>query len=52
MAREYGQNLIVTVTARVTEQEKKAIKAAAEARGMAISDLIRLALTEYLKESK
>lgn len=53
MAREYGNDRCAAIAVRMTKQEKEQLKAAAEARALSISDLIRLAIEQYLsKESE
>lgn len=48
MARAYGNDRATTIAVRLTEQEKEQIKAAAKARTVSISDLVRVAIEEYL----
>ena len=50
MARVIGQDLAATIIARMTEQEKEAVRRAADLRGVSMSEIVRLALAEYLGE--
>lgn len=52
MAREYGNDRAATIAVRLTKEEKEKIKAAAQAQGLNISELIRNSLSIYLEGSK
>ena len=49
MAREYGNDRTATVAVRLTKEEKERLKAAAQAQGLNISELIRNSLSLYLE---
>lgn len=48
MAREYGNDRAATVAVRLSQQEKDWVKAEAQARGITTSELVRLALENFL----
>ena len=47
MARDYGNSRAANIAVRLSEQEKEQVKAEAQAHGMTVSELVRLALDEY-----